>query len=108
MTSYQDRFAARVRAAAGDATDRAIAAAPPSASLDDLLGETLHAATAAAADVWLDAMLYGDHPPPTAETVAGWLDSYLHRDDPPGPSRAGAIAVAGGLLVNPADYRTAP
>lgn len=86
MTGYQDRLTGRVRDAAGAAIDRVIVAAPPAGHLEDLIGDALHAAMAAAADVWGDALLYGDHPPTT------------------GP---GTVRSAGVLLVNPADYRPA-
>jgi hypothetical protein len=91
MTDYLDRFAERVRTATGAAVDQVLAGAPADADPEALIGAALHAGTAAAADVWRDAMLYGDYPPPA----------------PPALSRAGSIPVAGGLLVNPADYRPA-
>jgi hypothetical protein len=90
MTDYLDRFAERVRTATGAAVNRVLTDTHPDAPLGDVIGAALHAGSAAAADVWMDAMLYGDHPPRT----------------PAPPSRAGAIPVAGGLLVNPADYRS--
>lgn len=93
MNDYQERFAARVRAAAGDAVEQVIAAAPPVDSYDgfnDLIGAALYASNAAAAAVWADSILRGDHQPP------------------PAPPQAAAVQVAGGLLIRPADYRGAP
>jgi hypothetical protein len=121
MNDYQERFAARVRDAAGVAVEQVLAA-EPLGTIEDTIRAALYASSAAAADVWVDAMLWGDYAPPPDRMAFGDysppLDTTVNpsvarelgmfgRPPAPSPSRVGAVQVAGGLLVNPADYREA-
>jgi hypothetical protein len=118
---YLERLMARVRDAAGVAVDQALAAQPVG-TIEDTIRAALYAGGEAAADVWVDAMLWGDYAPPPDRMAFGDysppLDTTVNpsvarelgmfgRPPAPPPSRVGAVQVAGGLLVNPADYREA-